>query len=118
MEVGHFVAGMLQVSKTHLLAADHPTAEGSVAAEQRGAQQQRDHAAHRGAAAAAGVDGAKAASALTLQPPRLLSDPTLSARAQLQGPQHASPLAGPGAGRAPAARGRRGWSARPGGVRV
>lgn len=33
------------------LTADHPAAEGSVEAEQRGAQQQRYHAAHRGAAA-------------------------------------------------------------------
>lgn len=37
------------------LTADHPAAEGFVAAEQRGAQQQPDHAAHCGAAAAAGV---------------------------------------------------------------
>lgn len=37
------------------LTADHPAAENSVAAEQRGAQQQPEHAAHRGAATAAGV---------------------------------------------------------------
>lgn len=38
------------------LTADHAATEGSVAAQQSGAQQQRDHAAHRGpAAAAAGV---------------------------------------------------------------
>lgn len=38
------------------LTADHPAAKGSVTAKQSGSQQQRDHAAHRGkAAAAAGV---------------------------------------------------------------
>lgn len=40
------------------LTADHPAAEGSVAAEQRGAQQQRYHAAHRdGAAGVAWSEG-------------------------------------------------------------
>lgn len=112
LEVGHLVAGVLEVSKTHLLAADHPAAEGFVAAEQRGAQQQPDHAAHCGAAAAAGVlRGAKAVSArraagaLTPAPPCLPAGPTPAAQAQPPGPLHASPLAGLGAWRAAAARG-------------
>lgn len=90
---------MLEVSKTHLLAADHPAAEGSVAAEQRGAQQQRDHAAHRGAVQQQVLRGARAASAgaqpatLAPQPPCLLG-PTPAAGAQLPDPLRASPLAG------------------------
>lgn len=94
------------------LTADHPAAEGFVAAEQRGAQQQPDHAAHCGAAAAAGVlRGAKAVSArraagaLTPAPPCLPAGPTPSAQAQPPGPLHALPLAGLGAWRAAAARG-------------
>lgn len=83
------------------LTTDHPAAEGSVAAEQRGAQQQPDHAAHCGAAAAAGVlrgakavSGHRAAGALTPAPPCLPAGPTPAARAQPRGPLHASPLAG------------------------
>lgn len=94
------------------LTADHPAADGFVAAEQRGAQQQPDHAAHCGAAAAAGVlRGAKAVSAhraagaLTPAPPCLPAGPTPAAQAQPPGPLHASPLAGLGAWRAAAARG-------------
>lgn len=67
------------------LTADHPAAEGPVAAEQCGAQQQRDHAAHRGAAAAAaaaagvawseGASARRAAGALTPLSPCLPAGP-------------------------------------------
>lgn len=70
-----------------------------MAAEQRGAQQQRDHAAHRGAVQQQVLRGARAASAgaqpatLAPQPPCLLG-PTPAAGAQLPEPLRASPLAG------------------------
>lgn len=84
------------------LTADHPAAEDPVAAEQRGAQQQQDHAAHRGTATAAGV----AWSESDLCPPHSRgSNPwasppgaTPAARARPLGPLRASPRAGPGAG--------------------
>lgn len=91
------------------LTADHPAAESSVAAEQRGAQQQRYHAAHRdGAAGVAWSEGGlcpPGGPALTLQSPCLpVGGPTPAARARLPGRLRASPRAGPGAGRADAAR--------------
>lgn len=111
MEVGHLVAGMLDISKTYLLAADHPAAEGSVAAEQRSAQQQRDHAAHRGGAvvaAAAGVVWSKGGLCL---PRSRGSNPTASL-----------PPGGPYSGRPnpaarPPARIASGWCWRPGAAR-
>lgn len=79
-----------------------------MAAEQRGAQQQRDHAAHRGGAAAAAagvawrkaVSARRAAEALTPAPSCLPAGPTPDARAQSRGALHSLPLAGLGAWRA------------------